>query len=792
MKKLFSLILVIILSISITSCELFDSTTTTTETETQETSFNYIISTKNPYIDLYAGETAVLDFTTNFTLEDGERLEYTSSNADVVRVISTGYIIAKGKGTANVVVSYKTASLTYIVTVSQDTELEQPTKLTYYIGEELDLTGAHILYYNNDKTIAKKVDITNDMVDRVDMSTKGEKVVVVRSDDEMYTFTITVLEREFEPYLIKEVNISNESIKANDTVNFSIIHNKISSLKKEVSSVYDYQEYKIEIDIESPSGKNDTIYAFYTQDFNETRKNVSSMSSGRNLEGYVFSKTGKNYQITFTKVNNPYFAARYVPTEEGTYTYTVKSYRLDSTLIETLDGEFRVSGTSKSDGVIKVSSNKKTFEFESGKTYMPVGENVAWYTSAERRYGDYEIIFDSLKENNANYARVWMSAFSFSLFWKDVENYDERLDEAYELDKVFEMAEDDGIYIDLTIFHHGMFSARTNPMWPNTVNDWYVNKYGANPYSKVLSSPGEFFTSTYGKKWCKNYLTYIVARWGYSDALMSYELFNEVDWVEEYDATTGALWHDEMATHIKSLDFRDHMVTTSVKGDNFSSDIYKVFSLNSMDYVNVHNYGSYNYLLTIPSKVQTAYAKFNKPVMYQEVGYSGNGGDDQRKKDPNDITLHQELWAGIMASGSSGMNWWWDSWIEKYNAYSPFSGPAKYAALMDLSGDNMSLAYDSSKISNSQSGLYTLGYLFPEKAYLYVFSKNYNVDNTNVTISSNLSITSLNSGTYTVEFYDTNTGQKLKTETISTNLLGSLKVPLSSKNDIALIIYKNS
>ncbi len=790
MKKFLSLILLVILSISIVSCEVNNATTSVVP-QTEETTFNYIISTRNPYIDLYAGERILLDFKTNFELEDGEKINFSSSNSDVARVTTEGYLHAKSKGTCSVVVSYKTASLTYMVTVSQDTELEKPTKLSYYIGETLDLTGCKIIYYNNDRTIAKEVEVTSDMVNNVDLSSAGEKAVIVNKDGDTYSFFITVLEREFEPYLIKEVDVTNETIKANDTVNFKIIHNKISSLKREVSSVYDYTEYRIEIDIETPSGKNDTIYAYYTQDYTETRKNVSSMSTGRNLEGYVFSKTGKNFQLTYTKKDNPYFAARYVPTEEGTYTYTLKSYRLDKTLIETIDGEFSVSGKNDSDGLVKVSSNKRTFEFENGKTYIPVGENVAWYTSAERRYGDYEIIFDSLESVNANYARVWLSAFSFALFWDDVENYDNRLDEAYEIDKVFEMAEDKGIYIDLTIYHHGMFSAKTNPIWPNTVNDWYVNKYGANPYSKKLSSPGEFFTSNYGKKWAKNYLTYIVARWGYSDALMSYELFNEVDWVEEYSATTGTEWHDEMAKYIKKIDYRGHMVTTSVKGDDFSSDIYRVFSLSSIDYVNVHNYGSKNYLTAIPKKLQSAYSRFNKPVMYQEVGYSGNGGDDQHSKDPNDITLHQELWAGIMASGSSGMNWWWDSWVEKYNAYPAFNGPGKYAKLIDLSGDGMVLAYGSNKISTTQSALQTIGYLFPEKAYLYVFNTNYSLSNTNASISGNITISSLNSGTYTVEFYDTNTGNKIKTETISTNLSG-LKISLSGTNDIALIIYKQS
>ena len=127
-----------------------------------------------------------------------------------------------------------------------------------------------------------------------------------------------------------------------------------------------------------------------------------------------------------------------------------------------------------------------------------------------------------------------------------------------------------------------MFSAQVNPMWPNKSNTWYITKYGANPYSKHFDNPGDFFYSNYGKKWCKNYLTYIVARYGYADSLLSYELFNEVDWVESYTASDGAEWHDEMAKYIKGIDYRGHMVTTSVKGDDFSSSIYQVPSTHSI------------------------------------------------------------------------------------------------------------------------------------------------------------------------------------------------------------------
>ena len=150
MKKILSFLLLVLIGVSLTSCSfefLFTDDETTIVSSTKEAD-DYRISTKDPYIDLYAGETKYIQYTLNFELEDGEKLEFTSSDPEVAKVLSTGYVIAKGKGTCRITVSYKSASLTFFVTVSQDTGIEKPTKLSYYIGEEIDLTGCEILYYN--------------------------------------------------------------------------------------------------------------------------------------------------------------------------------------------------------------------------------------------------------------------------------------------------------------------------------------------------------------------------------------------------------------------------------------------------------------------------------------------------------------------------------------------------------------------------------------------------------------------------------------------------------------------
>jgi len=786
MKRIINLTFLLIISFLLISCD-YNFLYSNKETNTTVSTFERRISTSNPVIELNAGEKVYLDYKLNFKLEEGESLTFASSDNEICKVLSTGYLLAKQKGDATVTVSYGDIKLTYYVYVNQEIELVAPTKLKYYLNEEIDLTGAELLFYNNDSTINKSVTITKDMILNFDTSTKGTKDIVIKYLNDEYHFTIEVLEREFEAYLVNDL-IFPETITKNEKLEIKVENSNFNLLSSTLDSLYDYEEYKLVLEVVSPNQNKDTLNAFIYQDYKMTKTNTN-LNSSLSLEGQVNKKDGYNYKLNFSKTNDKCYMFRYLPKETGTYNYLLKVYINNSTLVDTIDGEFNVLNGSETKGVIKVSSNKRTFEFENGDTYLAVGENVGWYTSKERRYGDYELWLKSLYENDCSYIRVWLSAWGYSLFWDNVKNYDTRLDEAYELDMLFDLLNEYDIYVDLSFFQHGMFSESVNPIWPNTKNTWYVDKYGANPYSKMLSSPGEFFVNAEAIKWTKNYLTYIVSRYGYSENILSYELFNEVDWVESYTKTIGNNWHDTMAKYIKSVDYSGHLVTTSVKGDDFTSDIYSVFNLDSIDYVNVHNYGTKNYLTYIPKKVTTAYTKFNKPIIYQEVGYGGNSGSDQLNKDPNDITLHQEIWAGLMSSTASGMNWWWDSWIEPNNSYSQYKGAGIYKDYLDLSGD-LKFAYQNSRITNSNSKITTLGYLFDNKAYLYLFSTDYNVDNYNVNFTSTLKVKNMEKGTYVVKYFNTVTGEITKTENKTTNTLGTLELSISTKNDIAIIIEK--
>lgn len=711
-------------------------------------------------------------------------ITFLTGNPAVATVNKVGYVRAVGAGETTIEIEVDSFKYHVNVVVTRGLEFTPPTKLIYSVGEELDLTGSKIIDYELDGTVKEEIAVTSSMVSGFSTDETGSKVLTVRYETYTFTFTITVNDiggaeiYDFESPTIGTLNVGDVN-----TIVLEPLHK--AKLVKTLASLYDYEEFEVSFDIVTPENDTDTIYAFYTQDYTESH-NTSQFSTSRVYEGSVISKAGYNYRTEFTPLGEGYYAVRYNPSVAGTYTYTM-NIKVSGELLHTKTGSFRAIGTNTDKGIIKVSSNNLSFEFEDGTSYVPVGANVAWYSSADRRYNDYTLMLDGMKRGGYNYIRQWMAAWGTCLWWENITNYNNRLDEALEQDLILDMMEEAGIYVNLTLYHHGMFSSKTNPMWKGSSNSWYTSKYGYNPYSDVISSGAAFFSNEYAKKWTKNYLKYVIARYTSYDSIMSYELFNEIDWIEDYNIAQGKTWHEEMAEFIKETDYRCHMVTSSIKSDK-GSVAQSIFSIDAIDYANFHIYAGYNFLSLFSSSGPSYVSAYSKPVMIQECGYSGTSGQAQHDSDPSDTSLHAQIWGGIMTTASTGMPWWWDSWIEKYDSYEAFKGASIYSSYMNLSG-SYTYIQNTSKVSISNtSSVAKMGLDFGSRKYIYLYNKQFKVGTTGNNTSTTMTVT-LDSGNYNVKTFNTFTGAILSNEN-KTVSLGTLQLSLSFTDDIAIIIEK--
>jgi hypothetical protein len=132
---------------------------------------------------------------------------------------------------------------------------------------------------------------------------------------------------------------------------------------------------------------------------------------------------------------------------------------------------------------------------------------------------------------------------------------------------VLHLAEARGIYVLLCLDYHGMFVTQPDPMWGGN------NYWPQNPYNLTNGGPcavaNDFFTNSTAQKLYQKRLRYLVARYGYSQNLLAWELFNEID--NDYsflNAADVAAWHGVMGAWLHANDGFGHLVTTSLTGNS--------------------------------------------------------------------------------------------------------------------------------------------------------------------------------------------------------------------------------
>jgi hypothetical protein len=353
--------------------------------------------------------------------------------------------------------------------------------------------------------------------------------------------------------------------------------------------------------------------------------------------------------------------------------------------------------------------NPRYFAFENDDLYVPIGLNIAWSTQQGTAVlEDYEHWFNCLSANGGNTARIWMADWSFGIEWNEAPlgDYSQRLDRAWLLDQVFQMAEQRGIYIMLTLLHHGPFSQSVNPQWDQ------------NPYNiangGMLKNPAEFVTNPAARDLFKRRLRYIAARWGYSTSLFAWEWWNEVNWTPIGDRELIS-WSAEMAGHLRQFDPYRHLITSSYA----SGSGHQLWQEATIDFTQEHDYTGNDPIEEFAQSYQsiTAIAP-QKPILLGEHGRSAGGADEQ-SLDTEIIHLHNGIWAApFLGYAGSGMYWWWDGFIDPAQQWGQFGSLAEF-----LKGEN--LPQMQAALPN-MAGAKALLLHSKQRALLWVRSDSYN------------------------------------------------------------------
>ncbi len=410
---------------------------------------------------------------------------------------------------------------------------------------------------------------------------------------------------------------------------------------------FDPAEVDLRINYTSPTGQAFTVPAFWYQDYDPQ---------------------------TLAAIGEPGWRARFTPTAPGEWQVQaelvgqkMKSEPLQITAVSlSADAPF-AHGFLRRNPV-----NKNYLAYDDGTTFFGVGLNLGW--STHRPFQDYLDWLDRLSANGGNLIRVWMASWSFGIEWSDtgLGNYTRRLDRAFQLDQVFELAEQRGIAIELVLINHGAFSESVNAEWKN------------NPYNTInggmCAKPECFATDLQARQYFERRLRYIVARYSYSPALLAWEWWNEANWTPIFD-TDMAAWIKAMTPTIQAYDPQAHLISTSYAANSTPL----VNKLQVIDFAQLHLYSSADPATAFPELYRRWTKDIpGKPVLFAEYGVSTTG-EDNTSHDRQGLRVHNGLWAATFSGFASGaMYWWWDSYVDPLYLWPVYGRLAEFLKGTDL------------------------------------------------------------------------------------------------------------
>jgi hypothetical protein len=399
------------------------------------------------------------------------------------------------------------------------------------------------------------------------------------------------------------------------------------------TNCFDPDLIRLDATFTSPSGQAVTVPAFWFQDYSRALRNGSEV---------------------LTPSGPPQWRVRFTPVEPGEYKLSLGIQTNGSPAGSAVTTHFHVLPAAPSirQGFVRVAPDKRYFETSEGHPLRLVGHNVCWAES--QGTFDYDAWFGAMKGAGENFARLWLAPWFMPLEHKPgtLNHYD--LEGAWQLDTIFQLAEQDGIYLLLSFDHHGMYQV-DNQNWGGSNNFWKTN-----PYNELIggpcATPNDFFTNARARAIYQKRLRYLVARYGSSPNLLAWQFFNEIDNVYGSLHSDDVLaWHREMGQWFRANDPYHHLVTTSMTG---GSERPEIWALPEMDFAVYHSYNE-----AAPGKgaalvAQSFFKQYNKPAMIGEFGIDARTWNIAA--DPYLRGFRQGLWGGALGGAvGTSMAWWW-------------------------------------------------------------------------------------------------------------------------------------
>ena len=544
------------------------------------------------------------------------------------------------------------------------------------------------------------------------------------------------------------------------------------ALPDRYANPFDPDEIAVRAVFERPDGVEETVDGFFAQEYFRRL-----MPAG---ERYV-------------PQGPPAWKVRYAPRVPGVHRYRLfaRDARGEA---QWGPGEFEARPSDRP-GFARVSkTDPRYFEFETGGYFYPLGHNIRspfdtryqqnfpWRQRFPEGPAIYERYFRLLRAHRGNFAEIWFAAWSLGLEWTPLrEGYHGigqfNLLHAWQMDRVVEEAERNGIYLNLVVHNHGKFS------------DWSDAEWEDNPFNAArggyLQTPDDFFTDPRARRDFLRLMRYKIARWGYSPHVFTWELWSELDLTGSRDRQPRphlrpetVEWHRDVIRAIREMDIYGRMVSTHVCGD-YTHQNPRLIELPEVDWAGIDAYHSNADPLHIVELLRRSAEfnnPFNKPALVTEFGGSPSGMQGLRHVTDAFFAAH---WASATLPLGGGPLFWWWQMVEEEGLFGVYEAVARFLEGEDRRDPELRAAPLEARSGGGEVAV--IGMASPARALGWIYRtrdfSETDPDGPAVTRGVRLRVPGLRDGDYVVEFWNTQTGRRFE-ETAAASAGGWLEAPV--------------
>lgn len=378
------------------------------------------------------------------------------------------------------------------------------------------------------------------------------------------------------------------------------------------------------------------------------------------LRATFISPTGIEYFVfgfydNFNNTNK--WKIRFSPNERGEWTYNASLVNAGDTAKS--EGNKFIASESDNHGWLKISENNPHyFEHDDGTSFYGVGAFYPW----------------GVNNNSNGLALLESSGANFFGYWNIMYGGEGRIIESMEsglgrydqpkcgrIDQIIEWAEARNLKIMLSFWPHDLLAG---PLLQNT---GWATQWHQNPYNTITTA-AEFYESEEAWEYQKKQYRYLIARFGYSRSLGIWEMVNEINGTDGWQAGKSKeilTWVKKVYQYFKENDTFQHPVTVSQSGGIYWPEGYA-----ETDVSNVHLYET-GWSAEFPgnplrsshflyNKISNSFWNdFDKPGILGEAGYTNSYGNFATPSSSYTELYHNALYAS-WAGGLAITPVWWD------------------------------------------------------------------------------------------------------------------------------------